>query len=282
MSRDEWNFPILCRMEGTRPEFPPDPYEKVVKSSNDGDGDVVCWGVPKGSSALKRIAGTPLCLAVDLRPMTTLIPLDAIGGERVGLSLPPPFTVVTFPTELDPFLIPFVWAYASNCLSRGSHCTHRGDEDSSTLRLEAFASLAGTPQTCRLEHRTEAVSTILSRFEESTSKLDTLKTLLVSAPPEFPLREGLHIIEVLRRLKSNVDAVDCPSGCRLDLFDLIRNTLPLWESVAVVKIANKRKQYPGTGFHRGCWFLRTSRIFSKILRQVRYRACQLLFVKGLS
>lgn len=204
---------------------------------------MVCWDVPKGSSALKRIAGTPLCLAVDLRPMTTLIPLDAIGGERVGLSLPPPFTVVTFPTELDPFLIPFVWAYASNCLSRGSHCTHRDDEDSSPLRLEAFASLAGTPQTCRLEHRTEAVSTILSRFEESASKLDTLKTLLESSPPEFPLREGLHIIEVLRRLKSNVDAIDCPSGGRLDLFDLIRNTLPLWESVAVVKIANKRKQY---------------------------------------
>lgn len=241
MKDDEWKYPILCRVEETHPEFPPDPYVKVVKS-DDGDGEVLCWDVPKGkgSAALRRLSGTPLCLAVELRPLTSLI-----GGECVGLSPPPPFTVVTFPTELDPFLIPFTWAYASHCFSTGDKFTHRDDEDASTLRLEEFASLAGTSRTCRLEHRTEAVSIILSRLEESASKLETLKTLLAHAPPEFPLREGRYVIEVLRRMKvcMDVDASDRRSGCTIDLFQLIRETLPLWECAAVVKIANKRKQY---------------------------------------
>jgi PHD-finger/Bromodomain len=245
MSRDDCQYPILCRVEATCPEFPPDPYVKEVKSQNRGDCDLVCWNVPKGSATLKRMSGTPLCLAVELRPMTPLIPPYEVRGARGDLTLPPLFTVVSFPTELDPFLIPFTWAYASHCLSRGDHCTRIDDEGSSTLRVEEFAFLAGTPPSWRLEHRATDVSSILSRFDESAAKLDTLKTLLASAPPEFPVREGRYIIEVLQRLKFHfdVDASNCLSGCVIDLFELIRNTLPLWESAAVVKLANKRKQH---------------------------------------
>ena len=90
---DEWlngfdselgNYPIVCRVERTHAEFPPDPFTKTVRKDDGGNVVKVSWEAPRDPRVTKRIAGTPLRLGTGLRPQ---IWSDAGPRGDVELSL---------------------------------------------------------------------------------------------------------------------------------------------------------------------------------------------------
>jgi hypothetical protein len=111
---DEWlstienntaNYPILCLVERSYAEFPPDPYTKSVQKIG-ANGPVIKWKAPKDTSVLRGIPGSPLRWSVMLRPLTSVLPPTSfLASASESLSLPPTFNVITFPhSQLKPFL----------------------------------------------------------------------------------------------------------------------------------------------------------------------------------
>ena len=134
------DYPIVCRVERTHAEFPKDPFanqKNVVKSNENGDAAVrLEWGLPASaksgdndSSSNKKVSASKskrkvrMRLAVLLRPLTPLLPpvFEGNGTSIVEeLAVPPLFSVITFPSRAEPFLIPFSWGYrAYHSLSVG-------------------------------------------------------------------------------------------------------------------------------------------------------------------
>jgi len=129
------SYPIICRVERTVPEFPYDKEaeegakkqkskkQKLEKGQTviddkqvlDGDGKDVDQSRRRSLRRSKPHIG----LNVTLRPLTHIIPptrsknrcSDKTLFEEDLLSLPPVFSVLTFPSERSQFLIPFSWAY---------------------------------------------------------------------------------------------------------------------------------------------------------------------------
>jgi hypothetical protein len=105
MQNDVAAYPILCRVEKSYAEFPPDPFTKIKKNGSN-DETKVTWKAPKDPAVLKEIQGTQMRLALILRPLTPLVP-PVLNGGRVytSLPLPPIFNVVTFPSpQHKPFM----------------------------------------------------------------------------------------------------------------------------------------------------------------------------------
>ena len=103
MNEGTANYPILCRVEKSYAEFPPDPFTKVIKKNGSSDDAQVVWKPPKDPALLKQATGAPLRLALILRPLTPLVPPDA-DQASVSFALPPTFSVVTFPATQKPFM----------------------------------------------------------------------------------------------------------------------------------------------------------------------------------
>ena len=97
------NYPILCRVEKSYAEFPPDPFTKVIKKAGSGDDAQVVWKPPKDPAILKQATGAPLRLALILRPLSPVVP-PAADQVSMSLALPPTFSVVTFPAAQKPFM----------------------------------------------------------------------------------------------------------------------------------------------------------------------------------
>jgi hypothetical protein len=96
------SYPVLCRVDRSYAEFPPDPFTKVLRKKGGSNEDAqVTWKAPKDLAA-KEITGTPLRLSLVLRPLTPLVPpgVDDVNPPP----LPPIFSVVTFPSKLKPFM----------------------------------------------------------------------------------------------------------------------------------------------------------------------------------
>jgi hypothetical protein len=139
------DYPIICRVEKTYPEFPEDPYAKKKSTGSnkkDEDGRSIAGksgGTSVGESteagqqatvgnrlsllaaaeAKKKLGRTSpqIRLAVVLKPLSLIIAPSEHNGLASGgdLGLAPTFTVVTFPVgaPLEPFVIPFCWAYST-------------------------------------------------------------------------------------------------------------------------------------------------------------------------
>ena len=101
---DLGKHPLLCVVQSTFAEFPPDPKVKVVRKDKDGDDTArVFWRGSADSNKTEYVR-----LAVTLRAVTPLrhsmsVPMDS------SKPLPPMFTVVVFPSQQRPFLVPFAW-----------------------------------------------------------------------------------------------------------------------------------------------------------------------------
>lgn len=246
-------YPILCRVERSYPEFPPDPYVKVV---NKDDGKVR-YKAPKDPKVLKNIPGTPLRLAVELRPLTSVVaPPNHLNGTGQSLSPPPTFSVVVFPSQSKPFVIPFPWAYwISHSLSRGSRVTYDGTK----LRVTDFAALPastdkngsqgeGPAFTGRLASFEEEVKSIVSESGKAVSQGQFLREALSKAPKEFPLIDGQVVLDTLCHFAKHYSGStegkkedDENESAPCDLFNLLARTLPLWSSVCVMRNEFDRK-----------------------------------------
>jgi len=137
------DYPIICRVEKTHVEFPEDPYAKtknmfggsMARGFTDGmvEENVPDTTVPQNAVQAKAPRLSLLAeaevkkkrdrirpqirLAVVLKALSPVVaPSESSAldnGATIGLA--PNFTVVTFPVKapLEPFIIPFCWAYSS-------------------------------------------------------------------------------------------------------------------------------------------------------------------------
>src|SRR6476660_3723561 len=64
------NYPILCRVERSYAEFPPDPFTKVMRKSGSSDNAQVVWKAPKDPAVFRQANSAPLRLALILKPLT--------------------------------------------------------------------------------------------------------------------------------------------------------------------------------------------------------------------
>lgn len=156
------DFPIVCRVERTHAEFPPDPYSKEKAVNKAGNETTIIWkgkaaelvGASAKAKMKKRVS---IRLAVLLKPLTTILPDESDGsGETksksgndplkrsldsspASLDLPPNFTVVTVPvaSPQEPFLVPFIWAYTTfHSLSIGDPVWVRNAVNDDTYNLD--------------------------------------------------------------------------------------------------------------------------------------------------
>lgn len=244
MDNDTALYPLLCRVERTYAEFIPDPTKKIAK------GDIITWEEPQDSSVIENMRQTPLRLALVLRPLTTVMPpLRAPQPlENEPLSLPPTFSVVTFPSKLPPFIIPFAWAYSiTHSLSLGIVKLRQSEKKAETYRLSAFAALSDEAGSCRLDDKADCVNSIVANFEGALSKHDVIEKSLATGTKGLSVRDGMAVLDIYRCFLKKTENIGNPETNSAekdntpDLFGLISCTLPLWKSAFVMRSVHDRK-----------------------------------------
>jgi hypothetical protein len=250
VQRDLGRYPLVCRVERTHSEFPPDPYTKVVKKEKDSEEVKIYWKGPKDGLDLRKGQKPRLRLAVSLRPLTSLLPpiWDESGPSEAQLLVPPPvFSVVTFPSVLRPYLVPFAWAYSLSHSLSVDEKVLVGSKSDSKVRITSFASLEGKYGSSRLDDKIPSVASVLSAFynkNEATQSI--LEKAVATSSLAFPLPEAFAALETLKNFMScrqDQDASEALACVRsVQLVDLIRCTLPLWDSVSVMRDVYDRKR----------------------------------------
>ena len=254
---DEWltgvegdlaNYPIVCRVERTHAEYPPDPYAKSVKKDESGNIVKIIWKPPKDPGVLKEIAGTPLRLAVGLRPLTPILPpkwSDDSGPQNdETLVLPPTFTVVTFPSDLTPFLVPFSWAYDAAHVFKIDQMVVSAKDGK--VRVCEIASLGDSCGSMRLDDKLPFVRSLVKKADANAQSQVGVgfSDDLSKYQHKFSSRDAQVVIAVLKRfLQENVKPED-HSGPQtsINVVDFILSTLPLWNSIVTMPSAYNRKR----------------------------------------
>jgi hypothetical protein len=246
---DEWlageqfvNYPILCRVEKTQAEFPPDP-NLVIKDSSTNT-----WTEASNPKA-KPNKNPVLRLAVTLRPLTPVLPpswSDAGPVDRQPLSLAPNFTVVTFPsTVAAPFLIPFAWAYIRNqLLSVDDSVSILDSKVARNGNIKSFVKLDGDYGSFRLDdmksHFARALQLSTDNSGSGANAMhDGSRGKQVSMIPPQDAVVLRQFLSTLLDVSSNVHDADL-SQCTY-FFNLLRSSFPLWGGVCTVKDVYDRR-----------------------------------------
>jgi Bromodomain len=234
------DYPLICTVEQTFPEFPPDPYSKIVKTDGKNDSTMLYFKKPK--LFVRDTQKAKIRLAVTLRPLTPLMAptlLEIRSREASPLPPPPTFTVVTFPCELEPFIIPFAWGYANShvlCLNQRLPIS---SDTEAEVTITGFASLRGG-DTMRIDDRRIDMELMLSPNREELERALEKDGLVI------PFRDGLTVLDIWyrRNAKSSFKKSGDSSSEQSDRFArLLRSTLPLWQSVTIMQNTNDcRKQ----------------------------------------
>lgn len=245
VEEDLGRYPIICRVEKTHVEFPPDPYaeSKIITKDDQSGGVQVTWALPKDTQKKKQ-SNPPLCLAVMLRPLTPVLPSRSGAAEAASdqqLTLAPNFYVVTFPCKASPFILPFSWAYRSTySLSTGlpirlaSKPEWRG-------KVKNFRSLDGEYDSGRLEDKIDSVRVLWKALKtEANCFAKSLEGALSSDTlASIPITDACTVIERMEVLldshgaeASDSNSLSATNGS-ISMMDLIRSTLPLWKEVIV-------------------------------------------------
>lgn len=233
------DYPLICRVERTHAEFPPDPWIKVVKKDENTGEAKVHFKKPKKSSDSDDPSGQRLRLAVALRPLTPLVAPCCDDSATGGSELAPLFACVTFPCEQEPFIIPFSWAYARTHALSIRHKVMVGSRGKK-VEVDSFASYNEIPD-MRLEGNGESIDRILAAID-SSSKNDFLDKQL--SGKAMPLRDASIVIDVWRseREKESGENRRHEDVNSCNFMRTLRSTLPLWESVPCLE-GNKTKPY---------------------------------------
>lgn len=232
-------LPILCRVEKTQAEFPPDTSKDEIAET--------------GTMAKKTRERPLLRLAVTLRSLT---PVEPPKWKETGapvdtsdLALPPVFTCVTFPSPKQPYLIPFAWAYIRNhSLLVGKEALHSPVKASVTGKplhqkgkLLSLATIEDDYGSCRLDDKLGYLSRVLSSVKESNARAEVVDDAnsgdgksdsLHGMPPQ----DSLVLCDFLGRYVQKYDAetsedvADFPDA---DLMTLVRASFPIWDGAVV-------------------------------------------------
>lgn len=252
-SSDLGNYPLLCRVERTHAEFPPDPFCKVIKKDDKNVGAKVYFRKPKGFTGTVRAS---MRLAVSLRPLAPLLP-SVLGKSNTGtssLSVPPSFTVITFPCKLEPFLVPFAWAYTlTHTLSTHQKAALREDSDTK-VRIDGFGGLESLCGSFRLSDKLSIIRHILDDLDKECSINFAIERQLSEQFRELPVRDARVIIEVFRHSRSTekqneTHASTTSNMSNIQLGNLIHCTLPLWKSVSIMRNMYDRKKTKISPWH---------------------------------
>ena len=229
------DYPLLCRVERTHAEFPPDPFCKIVKKDEKSDGATVYFKRPKGYAGNTSNDTAQMRLAVSLRPLTPLLPPGcnvAGGSEQPLLDLPPSFTVVTFPCKLEPFLVPFAWAYSlAHSLSMNQKVLIMSGGETK-VRIDGIATLG----------ENVSVASVLQKFDNVPSKNAALEKELETHLRDLPLRDARVVLDALYRCRSRSKPQEGSSEKNVGFTDALRSTLPLWKSVTIMRNMYDRKK----------------------------------------
>ena len=240
---DEWldglqndnfgDYPIICRVERTHAEFPPDPYSKVVESNSKSDGTILHFKKPK---KFAKIDGkVSMRLAVTLRPLSHVMVQSIKNGftsQNLGISVPPLFAVITFPCELEPFLVPFVWGYIKSHSISPNQKLSLCNDMTNDVRVDAFVPLSGR-DTMRMDDRQSDFTQFFSNDRADLEKILETQDLII------PTREARIVFDLwCRRCTKDVLKTGA-NDAHLQLSDhfkyLLQSTLPLWQSIFIRK-----------------------------------------------
>ena len=265
---DEWleeitsylgNYPIICRVERTHAEFPPDPYSALKQIEKDGGEVKVTWSLPAAGGAKKLKNKTHMRLAVVLRPLTPVVPpawTDNGPLEDDSLDLPPNFTVVTAPASTAPFLVPFAWGYGlRHSLSFGDQVAPISSKADKKGKICDFNSIGETYGSFRLDDKLPIIRHVLGQLKNG-SQLSSLQAVEEIEPVTARLRfqstlefsDACAVVEILSGFmegrastaSSSTEHSPPPSG-QVNLLTLVRCTLPLLNGICVNDIYNRKK-----------------------------------------
>ena len=265
------NYPLICRVERTQAEFPPD-LDVLVDSklvTEDGVQKVV-FKQAKANKKSKH-SNPPLCLAVVLKPMTPLVPpkwnADSCSlGNGNSLLLPPIFHVVTHPSKCAPFIIPFGYAYrVSHSLSLEEKVKSQNESQWHGI-VKSFSSVGERYGNGRLEDNALRIADLLSFFkgEGAATLVSSLESSLVLSSGQkltLPLADAGVVIDTMATVVDSRElSTSLVNSSKQDLegslITLIRGTLPLWKGVSVVAYNRKAVSV-------SAWDLVSSKVSSK-------------------
>ena len=247
-------YPLICRVERTHAEFPPDPSaEQKTVEKGKGEGIKVVFRAPEKADGKRKHPS--LRLAVTLRPLTPLLPPQWQDGKLSDTSLtrlPPTFQVVICPSRADPYLLPFCWTYRrTHGLIEGAKVQIKSRTDGKATVVD-LSFVPGCFGSGRLNDKTAYINEILSGILSGTSSsLDSsvlehsLHCGANTKAKTLPTAEACVVLESLLAF-SDVDKPSAPStGGQQQkdeegkLLRLIRATLPCWQSVSIRGVGKK-------------------------------------------
>ena len=177
---DEWleeitsdlgNYPIICRVERTHAEFPPDPYSALKQIEKEGGEVKVTWSLPAAGGAKKIKNKTHMRLAVLLRPLTPVVPpawTDNDPVENDSLELAPNCTVVTAPASGRArfgSLCMGIWLAAFPLLPRSSSTTTKADKKGIICDFNSIGEKYGS---FRLDDKISIIRHVLGQLKNES------------------------------------------------------------------------------------------------------------------
>eukprot|EP00978_Attheya_sp_CCMP212_P035905 scaffold158952_cov53-Attheya_sp.AAC.1 len=252
-------YPILCRVEKAIAEFPEDPngegkpfqITNVVegeKSKKKGKKE------PNKSSAKTKTKNRPqMGLALTLKPLTRCVPpVEQIGQ---ALSLPPTFTVLTFPSNDPPFIIPFTWAYERAHAWNTNDTVKLKFQDSKwyTGRIKALLPIAEYSASNRLDQHENTLHKLFHGLKKTNSSPTQILSSCIfkkanSSSSLIPSDDLKCVLNTLLEYYAKADEYRTTSGKgwpatekvlnTTETFDslflnVMQSTLPIWDGVKV-------------------------------------------------
>ena len=191
--------PIICKVDRVVSEFPYDQesqteirrYQNDAVRAKNGKGKPKRKTDEKGRQ--KPTKNKPsMCLAVTLKPLASILP-PSDTSQDIELSPPPIFSVLTFPTEKAPFLVPLTLAFRSSLMFAPLDQVKVAASDGTWHKAQIVPSNNDTLRS--FETLFESFLTIMKDFADadiaSVQKLDTLIAEAYSnSNTTFPIPEG--------------------------------------------------------------------------------------------
>ena len=252
-------YPLVCRVERSHAEFPPDPYSGHKMVDSEGGGVKLTWTLPAAASGTtkKKKSKAFIRMALTLRPLTPVMPpvWNEFGlSDEVSLDLPPTFTVVTCPSSnSEPFLVPFAWAYCLTHSIAVGDSVKRTSKDEFKGKVLSFKSLGEKYGSFRLEEKMDYIRILLSQLKDESKSArkaieDAVSTASEARPdaPTLPFADACVVIDYLNQFVDQIASAPTlgPSPIsHVSLVSLIRSTLPLLNGLCIIDVYERKKHF---------------------------------------
>jgi hypothetical protein len=265
-------YPIICKVEKAVAEFPYDQESQteirrllnnVSKGKVDGEKIRRKRKIEEGRQKPFKNK-PPMCLAVTLRPLAPIVPAkDPYQGEI--LSTPPVFSVLVFPSEKLPFLIPLVLAFRTSLMFSSEDNVKVAESDGAHHRAKVLSR--GDEQPDQYQRLITSFQEILKNYGNmelsAVQKLDAMITEAYSKTnteyfiPEADLRAIIQTILYQYHTRntgiyqnnntgslelsntSNVGMKDSVLSLLWNITHLVRCNLPKWQCIPIELDGNK-------------------------------------------